>query len=277
MCGGGIKDVDKDLAKYKKMLPSDCKYVQLQTLPSDHDTRASFISGPNRLFCSADFSGLEARLGADIYDEKSMIAEFVEGTGDIHSLVARACFKEISHLDTKTIKKDYAHLRKRAKPVGFAAQFGGSAYAIKDSLNCTLEEAEHIIQSYMDGFPGINTFKAKGSKFVRNNGYILMNPITGHRLNWWDWEEWSERQESFKTKDWKAYRERKEADPNNPEAKEVSMHFKAASKYDRLALNTVTQATGAIILKHSCISFYKWILDNKLFGIVKINNLVHDK
>ncbi len=81
-CGGGLKDVDKDLAKLKGLKPSQCKYVQLQTLPSDHDTRASFIAGPNRLMCSCDWSALESRLGADIYNEKSMIDEFLYRSGD---------------------------------------------------------------------------------------------------------------------------------------------------------------------------------------------------
>lgn len=39
------------------------------------------ISG--NLMASADYSALESRLGADIYNEESMIKEYLEGSGDI--------------------------------------------------------------------------------------------------------------------------------------------------------------------------------------------------
>lgn len=35
--------------------------------------------------------------------------------------------------------------------------------------------------------------------------------------------------------------------------------------------------TGIIILKYAMTNFFKWIIENKLFGIVKIVNLVHDE
>ncbi len=133
------------------------------------------------------------------------------------------------------------------------------------------------MDNYLNGFTGIANFKSKGSKFVRNNGYIIINPITGHRLNWYDWKTWKERQESYKTKDWASYRQRKLSNPNNEEAKEVSMHFKAAAKYDRLSLNVVTQGSGIIIMKEAMINFFKYLVDNKLFNIVLLCNIIHDE
>lgn len=64
-----------------------------------------------------------ARLGADIYDEKSMIEEFVHGSGDMHSLVAKKCFpKELEGIEIKDIKKLRPDLRKKAKAPEFAKQ-----------------------------------------------------------------------------------------------------------------------------------------------------------
>lgn len=63
-----------------------------------------------------------ARLGADIYQEHSMIEEFLYKSGDIHSLVAKACFPELKDKTTEEIKRDFPHLRKRAKPIGFSQQ-----------------------------------------------------------------------------------------------------------------------------------------------------------
>lgn len=66
---------------------------------------------------------LESRLGADIYNEKSMLDEYLYGSGDIHSLTAKAIFKnELAGIEVKDIKKLRPDLRKRAKPVEFSQQ-----------------------------------------------------------------------------------------------------------------------------------------------------------
>lgn len=66
---------------------------------------------------------LESRLGADIYQDKAMIDEYLYGSGDIHSLVAKACFPtELEGIDVKDIKKLRPDLRKKAKGPEFACQ-----------------------------------------------------------------------------------------------------------------------------------------------------------
>jgi DNA polymerase I-like protein with 3'-5' exonuclease and polymerase domains len=55
------------------------------------------------------------------------------------------------------------------------------------------------------------------------------------------------------------------------------MHFKAASKYDRLALNSPTQGSGIVILKIAMTNFFNWIVDNGYFGKVELSALVHDE
>lgn len=295
MSCGASKQKNTDLAKYKKLLPSLVGYVQLQNLPSDHATRASFVPKKGNKMVSADYSAMESRLGADIYNEKSMIEEFLHGSGDIHSLVAKACFPELKDVTIKSIKKDFPHLRSRAKPIGFSQQFGGSASAIKSSLGCTIEEANDIANLYNSGFPGIYDFKLKGSKFVKENGYILICKYTGHKIYWHDWKEWTDRQATFTSSFWEIYRQEKEIYlakvaeyensiaenkkmPKKPPIMElVSYHFKAGSKWDRLALNSPTQGTGIILLKEAMINFFHWIVKNGYFNIILLCNLVHDE
>ena len=57
----------------------------------------------------------------------------------------------------------------------------------------------------------------------------------------------------------------------------VRNHFQAASKYDRYALNSPTQGTGAIILKDALTQLFNWIVDNNQFGKIKICVVVHDR
>lgn len=272
----GSQQSNTDLAKAKQIPAKECTYCNFQQLPADHTTRSCFISEPGNYFCSSDFSALESRLGADIYQEQSMIEEFLYKSGDIHSLVAKACFPELKDKTTEEIKKNYPELRKRAKPIGFSQQFGGSARAIAQSLGCSLEEAEEIAKAYLDGFPGIAKFKAEGSKAVREKGYVLMCEYTGHKMYWWDHDKWLQRQKSFTQEFWEEYRN-KHKGTGDAIAMEVREHFQAASKWDRMALNAPTQNTGIVILKSAMTDFFNWLVDNKLFNIVKIVALVHDE
>ena len=238
----GSQQPNTDLAKVNKVSPKDCTYPNMQQLPSDEDTRGAFTAPEGYEWCSCDYSALESRLGADIYNEKSMLNEFLHGSGDMHSLCAYMVYKKEIPRDTpiKEIKHKFSHLRKAVKPIEFSQQFGGSEYAIQGAMGCTLEEAQAFKEAYDSGFPGIAEFKKKGSEFVRKHGYILMCKYSGHKMYWWDHKEWLERQQSFTQEFWENYRNYHKG-TGDEVAREVSMHFKAASKYDRMALNAPTQ------------------------------------
>jgi DNA polymerase I-like protein with 3'-5' exonuclease and polymerase domains len=120
----GSRNTNEDLAKLKGISSSRCKYVQCQNLPSDEITRSSFIPNEGNLMTACDYSALESRLGADIYNEPAMIKEYLEGSGDIHSLVAKACFPiELEGISVSEIKNKRPDLRKKAKAPEFACQF----------------------------------------------------------------------------------------------------------------------------------------------------------
>lgn len=117
----GSQQPNDDLAKLNRVKPSDCTYPNIQQLPADDETRAAFTSEEGNLMVDCDFSALESRLGADIYNEPHMIDEFLHGSGDIHSLMAKTFFeKEIgADTPTKEIKKKFPELRKKAKSPEF--------------------------------------------------------------------------------------------------------------------------------------------------------------
>ena len=159
-----------------------------------------------------------------------------------------------------------------------AKQFGGSAFAISGSLGCSMEEAQKFSDYYDQGFKGVTAFKEKGSRFVRAYGYIIINPITGHRIYWWDWKKWKEVEQKYKSPSWNwdNYKQCHKGTGDMVE-QEVREHFKAASKWDRLALNSPTQGTGAIIIKSAATNLFKWIITNNLFNKVKLCALIHDE
>lgn len=284
----GSKDNNNDLAKLKGLPinPSSkqkkegkaCPYPNMQQLPSDEVTRACFTAMKGNKWCSCDYSAIESRLGADIYNEKSMIDEFLHGSGDMHSLCAYMVYKDIIPRDTpiKDIKKLFPHQRKEVKSIEFSQQFGGTEYAIQNAMGCTLEEAIEFKNAYAEGFPGIAKYKEKASKIVRNKGYILLCPITGHKTYWAGFNKWKEVQASYTQSFWDEYRNIHKPNKNNIYL-EVKKHFQEVSKFDRKSLNSPTQGTGAIILKDSQIDIFNWVVDNGYFGKCLLANLTHDE
>lgn len=276
----GSKQGNNALAIYKKLAPGRCKYVNLQQLPANEETRSSFVAEDGNLFISCDYSAEESRLGADIYNDEAFRNEFLYGSKDTHNMFAWAVFrKECEALGCKSaldVKKLAPQWRKKVKGVEFAYMFGAAAPTIAQSAECSIEEAQNYINTLDKEFVGMSSFAKKGSDFVRKNGYIIINPVTGHRLNWHDHKEWLDRQKSFTRDFWESYRLYHKGTGDNV-ATMVSTHFRAASKYDRLARNTVTQGTGAIIMKEACINLFKWIIDNNMFNKIKICVLVHDE
>lgn len=276
----GSKQSDTDLAKALGISPSKCTYPNLQQLPADEPTRSSFVAPEGHLMVSADFSAEESRLGADIYQDKEFIKEFTERSGDMHSMFAWAVFKkecqECGCTGVQDVKKKAPQWRKAVKAVEFAYMFGAAAHTISQAANCSEEQAQAYIDALDKEFYGVSSFAKRGSKFVREHGYILICPYTGHKMWWWDWKEWKERQASFTPEFWEDYRSFHKGTGDSV-AIMVREHFQAAGKYDRMARNSVTQGTGAIIMKEAITQLFNWIIESDNFGKVNLCCCVHDE
>ena len=73
---------------------------------------------------ACDYSALESRLGADIYNEPEMLEEFLHRSGDMHSLCAKLVFhEELKDIPIEEIKDKRPDLRKKVKPIEFSQQF----------------------------------------------------------------------------------------------------------------------------------------------------------
>ena len=238
----GSNQPDEDLAKFKHLPPSRCKYPNLQQLPHDEETRSCFVAEEGNLFVSCDWSAAEARLAGDIYNDQAIKDIFLNGI-DSHSMYAKIFFKDaLKDIDVKDVKKLRPDLRNLAKGPEFALNFGGGAFAIMSSIQCTEEEANQIIKNYEEGFKGTAEFAKNGSKLVRQNGYVLMNPITGHKMYWWDFDKWQTIQKKYQDESWSwdNYRLYHKGTGDSVEI-EVKQHFKIASKWDRMVRNGPTQ------------------------------------
>lgn len=272
----GSQQPNTDLAKYKHLSPKDCTYPNIQQLPHDETTRACFTAIPGNLWVSCDYSAQEGRVQGDIYQDEAILKMYREGI-DGHSMYAKIFFKdELKDIDVHDVKKLRPDLRTKAKSPEFALAYGGGYTTIMQQLKCTEEEAKQIVKNYEEGFKGTAEFARRGSSFVRKNGYILMCKDTGHKMYWWDFNDWLERQESFDADFWDEYRE-KHKGTGDAVALMVSRHFRAASKWDRLARNAPPQGTSAVMTKEATTNIFNWIVDNGYFGKILCAALVHDE
>lgn len=274
----GSSQSNTDLATYKHLAANRCKYPNIQQLPHDEVTRSCFVAEPGNSWVSCDWSAAEARLSGDIYNDQAIKDIFLKGI-DSHSMYAKIFFKEeLKDIDVQDIKKKRPDLRQKAKGPEFALNFGGGVFAIKQAIQCSEEEAQQIVKNYEEGFKGTAEFAKKGSAFLQTHGYIVINPITGHKIYWWDFDKWKHIQDQYNSKDWdwNDYKMYHKGTGDKVE-QEVKQHFKAISKWNRMVRNSPTQGTCAIMLKDSQIEMFNWIVNHGYFGKIKLCALVHDE
>ena len=276
----GSNQPNTDLAKAKQIPAKECTYCNLQQLPADYSTRSSFVAPKGHKFVSADFSAEESRLGADIYQDKAFLKEFTEGSKDTHNMFAWIVYHNecmaLGCKDATEVKAKAPQWRKKVQGYEFGYMFGAAAPTLAQTAGSTIEEAQIVVDKLDKAFVGMTAFAKRGSRFVRQNGYILMCKETGHKMYWWDHNKWLERQKSFTPEFWNEYK-LKHKGTNDIIAQEVREHFQAASKWDRMARNAPTQGTAAVIMKDAMTTLFNWIVDNNYFGKVHICVSVHDE
>lgn len=248
------------------------EYVNLLNLPSDEVTRACFVAEKGNKWISIDYSGQETYLMASIANDQAIIKELTEGSGDIHSLTAYMSYKEIPR-DTpiKDIKKKYHNLRQEAKGIEFAINYGGDANTIHQNKGIPIEEAQAIYNNYMSGFSGLKRYQDFRRKDWFDKGYILLNPLTGHKAYIYDYDSLLEDKKRMSEPGfWDYYREMKVEAPSCDTVQMVKHFFKRKSASEKQSINYPIQATGSMCLRYSMIYLWEYIIENNLQEKVKI-------
>lgn len=256
------------------------EYVNLLNIPADAETRACFVAEEGNKWISIDYSGQETYLMASIADDKAIIEELTNGSGDIHSLTAYISYPEIPR-DTpiKEIKKKFHNLRQEAKGIEFAINYGGNADTICRNKGIPIEEAQKIYDNYMKGFSGLKKYQDFRRKDWFTKGYILLNPLTRHKAFIYDYDKLLEekRRMSSPDWDWDYYRQMKKDYPESDTVQMVKHFFKRKADSERQSINYPIQATGSMCLRVALINLFKYICENNLFNVVKINVTPYDE
>lgn len=268
--GGGD---DKEIIPGKKV-----PLVNLQNLPADAETRACFVAEKGNKWISADYSGEESVILANISRDKAMIDLFLHGCGDLHSLVAKMVYPdELKDIPVEQVKKLRPDLRKKAKAPEFTFAYGGDANTLIGRDHIPEDEARAIEANYKKGFPGVAAYQSYQRKVVMQLGYINTCPEVGFRAYIYDFEDLDKIQKQFNQEFWQRYRTLKASNPSDPLVEEVRHYFKRKSASERQSINYPIQSRGSAIFKIAAVNLFKWVVDNNLFGIVKFCIPAHDE
>ena len=268
--GGGE---DKEVIPGRKI-----PLVTLQNLPADAETRACFVAESGNKWISADYSGEESVILANISKDKAMIDLFLHGCGDLHSLVAKMVYPdELKDIPIEQVKKLRPDLRKKAKAPEFTFAYGGDANTLISKDHIPEEEARLIEANYKKGFPGVAAYQSYQRKVVMQLGYINTCPEVGFRAYIYDFEELDRIQKQFNQEFWTKYRKLKIENPSDPIVKDVKYYFKRKSASERQSINYPIQSRGSAIFKIAAVNLFNWVVNNGLFGIVKFCIPAHDE
>ena len=256
--------------------------INLQQIPRDSETRACFVCEEGNKFISEDYQSQESRIIASVSEDPAMLHIYEPGQcEDMHALVAYMSYPDKIPRDTKIedIAVLYKSVRQDAKGVEFCFNYGGTDATLVSNNGFKPEEAKKIYDSYMKGFPGVAKYQAYCRKAVIRDGYILMNPVTGHRCHIPDWDnKWVYVKDKMNTDGfWQYYRELKAEDPWCDEVQEIRQYFKLKSDLEKDSINYRIQNRGSMCSKLSGILLFKWIIKHNYQNIVKICIPVHDE
>ncbi|MBT7098752.1 hypothetical protein HN937_15335, partial [Candidatus Poribacteria bacterium] len=148
----------------------------LQNIPSDSEFRSCFIAGEGRKAITADYSGCELRILADMSQDDEFLRAF-RNNEDLHSLVATMMFK------VPVSKDENKELRQAAKAINFGLAYGMSSKGLAAQIGCPDEEAEDLLEKYFEGFPKIASFLEQSGRLAVSRGY---STTIGGRRRWFD-------------------------------------------------------------------------------------------
>ena len=154
---------------------ADCKREDLDEVVCDSrpNIRRGFICrDPNKQLFTIDFSGVELRMDTNITKEPKWLQEFLEGTGDLHTITAMDIF---GIKDRDKVEKGQRGL---GKTVNFGSLYGGGAGTLVRTVNSSpnpddhidLDFAKKVLDNFWSGIPVIDQWRKEVWEIARREG-----------------------------------------------------------------------------------------------------------
>ncbi len=128
------------------------------------ELRRFFIVRDGYTVIDAVYSQIELRLLAAISGDETMLGAFRDGV-DIHTLTASQVFRVFPEAVT-------SELRKRAKAVNFGIVYGIGDFSLAQDIGVTKREAGEYIRSYLDTYPGIDSYLKNTVAEAHEKGFV---------------------------------------------------------------------------------------------------------
>jgi len=249
--------------------------VNLQNIPAGKE-RTYFIPEKGNKFIVADYSGQENFTLAHFSQDQ----DFIDNIEDLHSIMASIVFLELRELSIQEIKKNHPEKRQFSKAATFALAYGGDGNTIAENLALSKEEGDRIYKEYLERFPGLNSYFEEAKEQAIRDGYVLINPTSGRKSFIPYYEQFKAQRSKMNNIFWDGYRLEKERDSDlfhNELKPYVSKFFRKKGAIERTGMNYKIQGTSSDMSKVAGIYLYEWILENNLWGVVKMCVPLHDE
>jgi DNA polymerase-1 len=136
----------------------------LQNIPHGSEFRESFRAPEGRKLITADYSGAELRILAQVSADPVFIQTFHEG-GDLHAIVASRMFnKPVS-------KTENPELRARAKAINFGLCYGMGAQGLANQIGLSVQDAEVLLERYFRAYPAIREYLERSAREALRRGW----------------------------------------------------------------------------------------------------------
>jgi DNA polymerase I-like protein with 3'-5' exonuclease and polymerase domains len=137
--------------------------------------RKGFIAPAGYKIVNSDFAQLEVRVFAHVSNEPSLQQVFF-GDDDFYCAMAIQVFG-LEGVSANPNHENYLKnvdpkARDRIKPISLGVVYGAEAPRVSEMLKCSKEEAQQIIDDYLDAFPNLKKYMATQNYRAKHNGFV---------------------------------------------------------------------------------------------------------
>lgn len=150
--------------------------LNLQTLPRDDKRiKKGFIAPPGYKIVNADFSALEPRIFSWVSGDEGLKNIWRKGL-DLYSQIAIDVFGltgvSASEKDSNYLKKVMPDYRQKTKVFTLAVPYGSNAWRVAALMKCDVDEAQEIIDAYLDSYPMLKQYMADCERAAQRTGMV---------------------------------------------------------------------------------------------------------
>ena len=179
---GVVRTSFKDTGTKTGRLSSSNPNIQQLSKPDDiHPIpiRKCFISKPGYTMITADYSGQEICVMAEISKDETLVSSLNNGY-DMHLAIANQFYNlgipkealSTNHQDYDSYKKEHGKARSQAKTITFGLAYGKGSYGFSKDFSISEDEAQKIVDDYFNGLPDLKRAIDQAHKEVWDTGMV---------------------------------------------------------------------------------------------------------